>query len=198
MMMNASIRALLVANILPLVGALILRWSIYDLVMLYWLENGIMGVYAIAKIMCATEIGPVGKTRPYKVILFCAHYGTFWMFHGSLLAFFMFPDAESLPILSLLFIPALIGFAISHGMSLRVNFFGLNERAKVSALKQMFVPYGRIAPTSVLLLVIAIVAVYFEMSGATMLAGTAVMKTVVDVWAHVSERRIIAAMSPSY
>lgn len=189
---RTSLLALFVANTLPLIGAVAFGWSVYALVMLYWIENGLIGVYTIAKIMCATDVGAVGKTRPYKVLLFCAHYGTFWMFHGSVLAYFLFPDADKLPILSPLFIPALMGLAISHGVSLRVNYFGLQENTKISALKQMFVPYGRVMPASVLLLAIAVVAAKSEMSGATVLTATALVKTIADVWAHIRVHRLIA------
>lgn len=186
--------ALIVANTVPLVGALVFGWSVYALVMIYWLENGIIGVYTIVKILCAKDIGPVGNTRPYKVLLFCAHYGTFWMVHGSLLASFVFPHAQSLPVLSPLFLPSLFGLAISHGVSLRANYFGLKENAKVSALKQMFVPYARVLPASALLFMLALVAANFDMSGAAILSATALLKTIADAAAHRAQHHIISAM----
>jgi hypothetical protein len=85
---------LLVAfNLVPLAGVLWWGWNVYTLLVLYWLENGIIGALNIAKILRAegafgTGIatfrlnGQVSNSRKAMVGFFLMHYGIFWAVHG--------------------------------------------------------------------------------------------------------------------
>lgn len=52
-----ALAALLAANLLPLVGVLYLGWRLFDVLFLYWVENGVIGLYNAAKmeIIARTE-----------------------------------------------------------------------------------------------------------------------------------------------
>ncbi|MFN2322383.1 MAG: DUF6498-containing protein [Trueperaceae bacterium] len=83
-----AIAALVGVNLFPLVGVAFLGWSIYDLMLLYWFENGVVGLYAALK-MLATEgedgamRGPAGLLgKLFLVGFFTVHYGAFWSAHG--------------------------------------------------------------------------------------------------------------------
>ena len=51
-----AIALLVVANLVPLVGVLWFGWSLTTIVALYWLENGVVGAFAIARIATAEGI----------------------------------------------------------------------------------------------------------------------------------------------
>ena len=84
--------ALLVAfNLVPLAGVLLWGWNVSTLLVLYWLENGVIGVLNVAKILLAE--GPAGTiqvqgrpvspaSRVATAAFFLVHYGMFWVVHG--------------------------------------------------------------------------------------------------------------------
>jgi hypothetical protein len=74
---------LLMANLLPVVGLVAFGWRLADVMILFWLENGVIGIFTIARILTA------GIRHPAQVLLrlplaafFCVHYGIFWFVHG--------------------------------------------------------------------------------------------------------------------
>jgi hypothetical protein len=92
-----AVAALLVANAIPLVGVLFFGWNVWTILIVYWLENGIVGGYNILKILKAEgEPGTVASTmtmngRPIGtgaaakaslIPFFVLHYGMFWLVHG--------------------------------------------------------------------------------------------------------------------
>ncbi len=50
---SRSAIVLLIANLIPLVGVLFFGWSLLTILVLYWLENGIVGVWNVPKIVMA-------------------------------------------------------------------------------------------------------------------------------------------------
>src|SRR3712207_5035022 len=44
---------LLAANLIPLVGVVFFGWSLLTILVLYWLENGIVGLWNVPKIILA-------------------------------------------------------------------------------------------------------------------------------------------------
>ncbi len=91
--------ALLASNAIPLAGVLFLGWSLWTILAIYWVENGIIGLWNIPRILLAKgqllpgrQIG-VGY-RPWAVttvpafgrtglaVFFAFHYGLFWLVHG--------------------------------------------------------------------------------------------------------------------
>ncbi|MEA2619784.1 MAG: hypothetical protein QOC97_557, partial [Chloroflexota bacterium] len=95
-----AVAALLVANSIPLVGVLFLGWNVWTILTIYWLENGVVGVFNVLKMARAEGpmLGGAGRAaagsmllngRPIegsaKVLLipfFIVHYGLFWLVHG--------------------------------------------------------------------------------------------------------------------
>jgi hypothetical protein len=88
-----SVVLLIVFNLLPLVGAALWGWNVYSLLILYWAENGIVGAFAVARILRAEGpveapgvriklIGVSALSRVAIVPFFLMHYGIFWIVHG--------------------------------------------------------------------------------------------------------------------
>ena len=88
-----AVVALIAANLIPLVGVLFLGWNVWSILVLYWIENGIVGVINIMKMARAqgpdatdrTAIAqnPVPSSAKVALIpFFVIHYGLFWFVHG--------------------------------------------------------------------------------------------------------------------
>ena len=150
-----AVVALVVANIIPLIGVLFFGWSVWNILVIYWLENGIVGVINVLKMSAATgdETTP-GLTfmvngRPSSsatkfglIPFFIVHYGIFWFVHGvfvlTLPAFFslMSDSGMTLDVGPVLFAAA--GLAVSHGLSFWWNFLRGGEYRRTTAGALMF------------------------------------------------------------
>ena len=169
-----SIAALITANLVPLYGVLFRDWSLHLVVIMYWIESGIIGAFNVPKIAMARGTGdgtsnrtaltingrPAGTmSRVLMVPFFVFHYGLFWVVHGVFV--FLLPlfaglgsamfdgtggvgTAEFGTIDPRAATIAAIGLAISHGISFVVNFLGRREYLVVSPAAQMFSVYGRV------------------------------------------------------
>jgi hypothetical protein len=55
---SPSLIALVVANAFPIFGVLFLGWTVFPLVLLYWLENVVVGSYNVVKLVLAQPRQP--------------------------------------------------------------------------------------------------------------------------------------------
>jgi hypothetical protein len=82
----AAIALLIGSNLLPLVGVLFWGWNLWSILILYWIENGIVGAINIPKMLLARGDGASAVSssggRIFLVGFFCVHYGIFWFVHG--------------------------------------------------------------------------------------------------------------------
>jgi hypothetical protein len=94
---SGAVVALVAANLVPLFGVLFLSWSVWNILIIYWLENGIVGAFNVLKMAyargdetdapSAVQLRIAGKppSMTGKVALipfFIVHYGLFWFVHG--------------------------------------------------------------------------------------------------------------------
>jgi hypothetical protein len=88
-----AVIVLVLFNLLPLAGVTWWGWNVYTLLVLYWLENGIIGALNVPRILLAegplvatpgvvSVRGLAGSSRPLLVPFFVMHYGIFWAVHG--------------------------------------------------------------------------------------------------------------------
>ncbi len=73
--LSLSIFALTMVNLLPLVGVLLFDWDAVVLILLYWTENVVVGIYNILKIALAKTLWqnhPKGMAWPI-LALFISH-----------------------------------------------------------------------------------------------------------------------------
>ncbi len=148
--MGLSIGIMLLANLLPLWGALMGQWSVYELILLYWAENVLIGLYQLAR------FGAVGWLRdlPEIVVLaafFTVHYGMFTLVHGMFVVGMFGPslDAGLEAGVALLLSPdgllvPLLLLAASHGFSFVVHFLRGGEWRDAGPKELMLAPYGRV------------------------------------------------------
>ena len=119
----AAVAALILANLVPLVGVLWFGWDVWGILIIYWLENGIYGLFNVLKMrkaegsedgspMAAAETrrrlsgfkvngrSPSGSDKAVLIPFFIMHYGIFWVVHGIfvlLLPLFALTGADGAP-----------------------------------------------------------------------------------------------------
>ncbi|MFL5714926.1 MAG: DUF6498-containing protein [Chloroflexota bacterium] len=203
-----AIAALIVANAIPLFGVLFLGWNVWTILTIYWLENGVVGIFNILKMSKAAGPEPAGSSavryngRPIiggaaakatLIPFFVIHYGIFWVVHGifvlTLPQFQAFGD-ETAGIandpVSVAFV--LIGLAISHGISYRLNYIGRGEYLRTSVARQMGAPYGRLFVLHLTIIVGGMAIAFTGASSAAVLV-LVVLKTALDLGLHLAEHR---------
>jgi len=202
-----SLLALGLANALPIAGVLLLGWKVFPLVLLYWLENVVVGGFNVGKLLLAQPQEPaysVGKL--FLIPFFIFHFGMFTLLHG-VFVFALF-GAKTLPRFdSLAELPAAIrayhlgwgvlALVVSHGLSFYWNYFENGEYRRASLPILMMQPYAR--------LVVLHLAVLFGgwivlTIGSPLLALLVLvaLKTAADVRAHQAERhRFMEPARPS-
>ena len=75
---------LVLANLVPLAGVLLWGWDAFALVALFWMENVVIGVFFILRMLSLDPRDPalwLGKL--FMVPFFCVHYGMFTAIHGA-------------------------------------------------------------------------------------------------------------------
>ncbi|WP_270935397.1 DUF6498-containing protein [Falsiroseomonas oryzae] len=145
-----STAALVLANALPLAGALLGMWSAYELLLLFWAENVVIGVFQVLR-MASTAVLRRDVAAAALMPFFVFHYGIFAFVHGQFVAGVLAPpDARGLDAaVALLLSPdgllwALLALAASHGFSFVVNFLGAGEWRGIEPRALMMQPYTRV------------------------------------------------------
>lgn len=194
--------ALVAANLIPLAGVVFLDWAVYDVMLVYWLENGVIGLFTLLRMATA------GREALATIALgpfFVLHYGLFWVVHGTFVVALFAPEARyavggspgavslpsSLPILGEVpWVPAagwaVLGLVVSHAISFVQNWWIGGERHGATPKALMFGAYGRVV---VLHLTLIGGGFAVQMLGAPLLAllGLVILKIGLDVGAHLRE-----------
>ena len=202
--------ALIVANLIPLFGVLFLGWSVWNILVIYWLENGIAGVINVLKMSTATgEEAPgsgmtfivngqpsTSMTKAGLIPFFVVHYGIFWFVHGifvlTLPAFLSLTSDVPMELTLGPVLFAAIGLAISHGLSFWWNFLHGGEYRRVTPTGLMFAPYRRLVALH-LTIIFGAMAAMFTGAPAAAVAILVAIKTAIDVGLHLAEHRAIAS-----
>ena len=210
-----AIGLLVAANLVPLAGVLYFGWDLVTLVALYWLENGVVGVFAIGRILTADAVDPnptpmtingrpVSPGRLRSPVLaralltpfFCIHYGMFWLVHG-VFVWFALPQMFAgsgrpvvFPDLPVVLVAGVALFA-SHAASFAFNWMAGGEHLASTPAREMQAPYARVIILHVTI-VLGAFAVSFLGAPIWALVVMVVTKTFIDLAAHLGERRRLA------
>jgi len=193
---SPSALALIAANLLPLYGVLAMGWDVFPLLLLFWLENVVVGVLNAARMLCVDPRDTAGWARKlFLVLFFCVHYGMFTAVHG-IFVFSLFGeirglwtvDAAARAVHELGLGLAVLALAASHLFSFFWNYLGRGEfrRASVNAL--MAQPYGRVVVLHVAILGGGFAAQALG-SPVWALLLLIVLKVGLDLRAHLKEHR---------
>jgi hypothetical protein len=210
---RTSTTGLVLANLVPLVGVLALGWDLHSLLVVYWLESGVVGAAFAAKIRRAegeTDPATLPSVRlndrsaasfagvPNQQILgfYLEHYGLFWLVHGVFVLLFplMFPvlDFASPSAVAVAF----VGLLAYHFVSYRVNFLGDREYEHAGPAALMIEPYRRV----LVLHVTVVVGAFVVASVGAPVGALAVMvlaKTLLDLRGHWREHDRARERAPS-
>jgi hypothetical protein len=202
-------------NLIPLIGVAFWGWSLMLILVLYWIESGIVGALNVLKIAVARGSGvgiggnrvtvrmsgfAGGLARGALIGFFIFHYGMFWVVHGIFV--FLLPvfagmssvvdgsfapaDFGPLPLDGLAF--SALALAVSHAVSYFSNYLGRGEHLRVSPQEQMMSVYGRVLVLHITILGGAFVVGLFgtPFAALALLVG---LKIVADLFFHLREHR---------
>lgn len=80
----SSMAALIALNALPIYGVFNWGWQSFDLIFLYWLENLIIGLFTLLRMLVRPYRHGVDLVMPlFLAPFFTLHYGLFCLGHGS-------------------------------------------------------------------------------------------------------------------
>ncbi len=202
---------LIAANLLPLYGVLVLGWAVFPMMVLFWLENVVIGVLNVLRIIFASPSGAAGwASKLILVPFFTVHYGLFTAVHG-LLVFSLFGgkpyealidglwtiDAARHAITEFALWPGLAALAASHLFSFFWNYLGQREFQQARPEALMHAPYSRVIVLHVTIIFGGILIQMFNspLWALLLLIG---LKIGVDLRAHLKEhRRKELALSPA-
>lgn len=151
-----AVAAAIIFNLVPLFGVLFWGWSVYALLLLYWLENVVIGGLNVAKMLTsgAAHGGGAILAALFFAAFFAFHYGMFTFGHGIFVnALFGGTHAESMFDLrgavaaAFAQSPNLVwGFAAICALQLWgfVWFLVRGEAVRTDPMTLMSEPYGRI------------------------------------------------------
>lgn len=211
--MTPSMKALVVANAIPLLGLLLFNWSLFSVMFAYWLENVIIGFFTILKIIKAQAPNsssmringkPVtGTAKAFIIPFFMMHFGIFTAVHGVFVfGIFGFMSIDpaietggiAMPNLIQFMDFSFVGFAIiavalmvSHGISYQTNFIGKGEYKKISPGAAMMAPYSRVIVLHLILLGSGFLGIFgFNKVTASIIV---IAKILLDYWLHKKEHK---------
>jgi hypothetical protein len=205
--LRPAVIALVLANLIPLAGVLIWRWEVFPLLLLFWMENVLIGIFNVCKMLLAAPAQPLTwAAKLFFVPFFSFHYGMFTFVHGVFVmgmfggAFRQgapFPNATT--VWQLLREQklewAILGLLASHAISFGWNYVGQGEYRRASLPALMTQPYGRV----VVLHLTVLLGGFLVMALKSPTAGLALLvllKTGLDVRAHLRERKKFAPVPP--
>lgn len=210
---NLSITALVLANLVPLLGVVFFGWTVESLLLTYWCESGVIGFYILLKMLVSGinrrkewGLSAIPVTLMFMAF-FLVHYSGFMIAHVSVLLSLMSREdvaseiLENFPLINLNALYAglvaggaslltVLGLFVSHGISFMVNFIGKKEFAYTEPHSLLLSPYKRIVLMHIIMIIGAGVTLVYGLP--VYLLGVFVFaKIFVDIRAHQSEHKAV-------
>lgn len=159
---------LLALNLIPLLGVIFFEWDIFTVILLFWLENAVIGIFNCLKIVgCKGSKSGKPQVKAWHANLgmaffFLVHYGFFTTGHGLVILDIFVKDFKgdiwqvwswvyhwlgAIDGVLWLGVIALVGYWLFDFIQ-----FWLHERQTKNANKQMMEPYSRILIAHLVLL----------------------------------------------
>jgi len=196
--------ALVLANLVPIFGVLYLQWDVGSIVVLYWTENLIVGVYTVLKMFVTTGFGAL-----FYILFFCLHYGGFCAIHGifvleltefageqpmaspteswpgplALIQMFINLGRQVINAAPVEFLWASLALLLSHGISFILLFIGQKEYLHTTKRKLMNAPYKRIVVLHIAVIAGGFLVAALE-SPIGLLIALVALKTGMDIILH--------------
>lgn len=195
--LTPSALVLVAANLVPLAGVLFFGWTVFATLLLFWVENVIVGGFNILRMLVAQpRNGLMWGAKLFMIPFFTFHYGMFTTVHGLFVLTLFgggvagrgFPTtatfAHAVQVAGVA--PAAWGLALSHAVSFAFNYIGTGEYKSALVPALMFRPYGRVMVLHVVILGGGFLVMTLG-SPLLPLALLVVLKTGLDLLAHLRE-----------
>lgn len=195
-----TVLLLIAANLAPLYGVFFLEWEVFPILVLFWVENIIVGLFNVLRMLAVSpKTLSMWLAKIFMVPFFCVHYGMFTAAHGIFIfgifgGYFEreagFPDItdlyQALAGLSLGW--AILALFLSHAASFVLNYILKREYLHASLSLLMGRPYARV----VLLHLTIIFGAFLVAALGSPIAALLVLillKTFIDIKAHLREHK---------
>lgn len=195
--LSPPVISLVVANLVPVSVLLFWDLQLYPILILYWLESLVIGVFTILKMLCNTYPEPAKIIQKIVMIpFFMFHFGIFLCVHALILVKGFGPHYAHLDSASEVFsvtsdrglVLALAGLLCSHGLSFFWHYLRGREYQQVSLMKISSRPYPRVIFMQVFLIVGGLLIFQFGLKTVAILL-LLFLKITVDLFSHLSEHR---------
>lgn len=210
---RTSTVVLVLANLVPLIGAATLGWSAREIFALYWTENAVVGGFTVLRFWTArhANLGRHAAAIPAS-LFFALHYGLFLTVHAAFVAILLDGStgirhdtllAAPMHLLRLVLdgdgLAGLLALIASHAVSFVVDFVG-GERDGATLGRLMFAPYLRVVAIHLALLVGGLLAFGSPGgdAGGVMLALLVGAKIALDLASRHAEHRLLRAPPPAH
>jgi hypothetical protein len=190
---SGSVLALVAANLVPIAGVVFFGWDLGNIMLLYWVESGVIAFYTVLKIIIVGKLGAI-VAAPF----FVGHFGGFMTGHFLLIYALFLRDLQWQSIgptdsLRAIFVPiggSIAALFLSHGVSFYTNFIGQREYEDASVSGLMTSPYNRVMVMHLTLILGGWIILLFGMPAGALIV-LLVLKTAVDLRAHRNEHRAV-------
>ena len=188
-----TIGLLLAVNLVPLLLVTAGLWDLQRVIVLYWLENGVIGLWHILRMMTAQRSALL--LRLLESGFFCIHYGIFFFVHGMFVMLMLKLPVNignplslwhAIPRGSLVILMLLV---CSHGYSTWWHYFHGGEYRNVRSGDLLMRPYARVIVLHLAILGTGFIALQSD-APRVMLVVLVVLKTVVDMLMHFRSHRL--------
>jgi hypothetical protein len=198
-----SVIAMIITNLVPLYGVLFMGWQVFPVMLLFWIENVIIGVSNVAKMLVSSPSNAwQWVAKIFMIPFFCVHYGMFTLVHGIFVIVFFggyahqgaampsFSDVFNL-IGTLQIGGAVLALILSHTISFVTNYIGKGEYKTANLAELMAQPYGRVMILHFTILIggFLVMTLGSPVIGLVLLIG---IKIFVDIGAHVKQHKTVS------
>lgn len=206
---SPSVVLLVLANLIPLGGVLFFGWQVFPIMFLFWLENVVIGIFNVLKMLLAAGPGSPLGVKIFLVPFFVVHYGIFTLVHGVFVSVMFgtswrsggsspFPNAERMQALvtenNLGW--ALLGLVLSHAFSFVTNYLWNGAYRTALAPVIMMQPYGRVVVLHLAILGGGFLVMFMGMPVVGLVLLIA-LKIGLDVLAHAKLHKLREKLQPS-
>jgi len=210
--LQPSVIAIIVANLVPLVALFVFHWDVFSLLFLFWLENVIIGVFNVLKMLLAgvgaRDLPPFGWVvfgglKLFMIPFFCMHYGLFTFVHGMFIvgifdkgALHQFGGLGPQLIFQVIHENHLewpfAALVLSHLISFVWDYLWSGQFRRTNPAELMSQPYRRVVLMHVTVIFGAFLTMALHAPEAALIF-LVVLKTATDLWGHQNVRDKIDA-----
>ena len=183
-----TVAILVGVNLLPLLLVAAGPWELRQVMLLYWIENGVIGAWHVVKLLSAQN-APL-TARILEAFFFIFHYGMFFTVHGVFLLGMLGLQVEMSDPASLFralpsdIWPMVLLLVASHGYSTVWHYFIGGEYASVKSGELFKRPYARVVVLHLTIIGAGFLAHAFN-EPRFLLVALVLLKTGIDVVMHV-------------